>query len=585
MEAYRHFQLAAYVHSYYVEKASEEQIQKAIDYYQHYVHLGKVYIENHRGLVDVPVEKLRRVKALFEKNGIQTAGGITATVLVNGERKPSYYDTFCYTDEAHRERFVAIVRDIASVFDEIILDDFFFTSCTCEKCIEAKGKQSWKEYRLNLMEDFARVITQEARKVNPKMNFIIKYPNWYESYQECGYNPGKQKDIFDMVYTGTETRDPQYSDQHLQRYLSYSMIRLMENIAPGRNGGGWIDPFGSFHNMNYYLEQANLTMLAKAKELMLFNFEVMENTALLPALGHELSRMDAMVGKLGKPVGVSAWEPFDGDGEDQLYNYLGMGGIAIEPTPYFDEQAPMVLLTESSACDETAVEKLERYLLRGGNAFITTGFFRQCYEKGVKELTSVRLTDRHVLAEEYMVNHYNYRDVTTFCKGNEKVLFDILSYKTNATSSNINIIAGEHTFPLMTEDSYGKGRLFILNMPDNFADFYRLPKEVRKGIAKYVSMGQRVYIAGEGKHSLLAYDDGKYAIQSYNPTASVVDVIVRGECKGLRNLETGAVYTERIALPKPSHMMDATTVIDEPQEYCYPVTVGAGSLTFLEVLA
>ena len=61
MEAYKHFRLAAYVHSYYVEKASEEQIQKAIDYYQHYVHLGKVYIENHRGLVDVPVEELRRV--------------------------------------------------------------------------------------------------------------------------------------------------------------------------------------------------------------------------------------------------------------------------------------------------------------------------------------------------------------------------------------------------------------------------------------------------------------------------------------------------------------------------------------------
>jgi len=309
MENYKHFKLAAYVHAYYVEKADEAAIQRAIDYYRHYVHLDKVYIENHRGLVDVPVEKLRSVKALFEKNGIETAGGITSTVLVNGERKPSYYDTFCYTDPAHRERYLQIVRDVASVFDEIILDDFFFTSCTCEKCIEAKGDRTWQQYRLDLMEDFAHVIVEEARRVHPGINFIVKYPNWYESYQECGYNPGKQKDIFDMVYTGTETRDPQYSQQHLQRYLSYSIIRLMENIAPGRNGGGWIDPFGSGHNMNFYLEQANMTVLAKAKELMLFNFEVMENTALLPALGHELARMDRMLAKLGNPVGVAAWSP------------------------------------------------------------------------------------------------------------------------------------------------------------------------------------------------------------------------------------------------------------------------------------
>ena len=54
--------------------------------------------------------------------------------------------------------------------------------------------------------------------------------------------------------------------------------------------------------------------------------------------------------------------------------------------------------------------------------------------------------------------------------------------------------------------------------------------------------------------------------------------------KGLRDLETGAEYTQRIALPLPSHMMDATTVIPEPAEYLFPVQVGAGSLKFLEMM-
>ena len=172
-----------------------------------------------------------------------------------------------------------------------------------------------------------------------------------------------------------------------------------------------------------------------------------------------------------------------------------------------------------------AMEKLEAYLRRGGNAVVTTGFFRQNYDNGMKDLTSVRLTHRHVLCDEYMISHYNYRE-NAFCKGHEKLLFEILSYKTNATCPDVGLIAGEHTFPLMTEDSYGKGRLFILNVPENFADLYKLPKEVWQGIAKHLSMGQRVYIAGEGRHSFLAYDNNTYAIQSYNPMQDTVNVIV-----------------------------------------------------------
>ena len=75
-----------------------------------------------------------------------------------------------------------------------------------------------------------------------------------------------------MIYTGTETRNACYSPQHLQLYESYSIIRLLENTAPGRNGGGWIDQGGSSDNLSRWLDQANATMLAKAKELMLFNF-------------------------------------------------------------------------------------------------------------------------------------------------------------------------------------------------------------------------------------------------------------------------------------------------------------------------
>lgn len=583
MKGYENFKVAAYVFAYYLAEASEEEILKGIEFFKNSIHLDKVYLENHRSVVDIPVEKMRKVKKLFNDNGIETSGGITSTVLVDGKRKPALFDSFCYTDPAHRQKYLQIVRELASVFDEIILDDFFFASCRCEMCIEAKGKMSWKDYRLKLMEDFSKEIVDLAKSVNPNVNFIIKYPNWYESYQETGYNPGKQKDIFDMIYTGTETREPFYCAQHLQRYESYSIIRLMENTAPGRNGGGWIDPWGSWDNINCFLEQADLTFYAKAKEIMLFNFTHLLDTTMLPALGQRLKRTDRMVGMMGNPMGVSAWEPFDADGEDQVYNYLGMGGVAIEPSPYFNEKASSILLTQSSAYAPDAMEKLEAYVRKGGNAVITVGFLREMYDKGIKDMTSVRLTHRHVMGREYMIDNANYTNVHC-AKAEEPVLFEILDYKTNATWADILLLAGENNFPVMTEDNYGKGRLFILNVPENFADLYKLPKEVWRSINKHISMGQRVYIAGDSKCSFFAYDNNVYGIQSYSAKEENYQVIVRGECKGIRDLETGKVYGEKLTLFVPDKRQDAATVIDEPVEYAFEIPVSRGQDIFFEVL-
>ena len=105
MKPYENFRIAAYVFAYYLDKADDEKILRDLEFYRQYIHLDKVYIENHRGKVDIPPKRLREVKELFEKNGVETSGGITSTQFVGGVRKPSYFDTFCYTDPAHRAEY------------------------------------------------------------------------------------------------------------------------------------------------------------------------------------------------------------------------------------------------------------------------------------------------------------------------------------------------------------------------------------------------------------------------------------------------------------------------------------------------
>lgn len=584
MEAYQNFQLATIVWAYYLKDADEAQMQKDIEYILSYIPLKKAYLENHRGLVDVPPEKMRLAKAVFERNGIEASGCITSTDLV-GERKPSIFDTYCFTEESHRAAYLKIVEELAGVFDEIILDDYFFTACRCEKCIDAKGDRSWSEYRLDLMEDFSRTITQRAREVNPKMNFIIKYPNWYESWQEVGYNPEKQKDIFDMVYTGTETREAVYSQQHLQRYQSYSLVRYLENTAPGRNGGGWIDPGGSGDNLSRWLEQADQTLFAKAKELALFNFESIARTNVLPPLGKELYRVDRLLSETGKPVGVCAYEPFNGQGEDSLYNYLGMGGVPIEPTPYFDESAPVIFFAQSAGQDPDVMARLKAYVRKGGNAVVTTGFFREQYENGIRDMTSLRLTGRHMSGSEFLVFNRNYGyDSICVAKGRDDVLFEVLQYKTNASWANVSVINGAYNFPLLSEDDYGQGRLFILNVPENFADLYKLPVEVWTAVSKHLSMGHELYAASNEQVSLFAYDNHVYGIESYASHNSTVRVFIRGESRGIQDVESGKVWDVLIPQPLPSPHGDSCACIPEPPEFAVDVKLGAGEYRFFRVL-
>jgi hypothetical protein len=532
------FSVSTYLFAGGLEKASLDEIRRGIVFFERFCPLDKVYIEPHRGGTDVNPEKVLAVKQLFAEYGIETAGGITTTILPKQNGKNIIFDTFCFSERQGRKRLVEIVKNTARLFDEVILDDFYFTACRCGHCIEAKGGKSWAEYRLALMEDVSEEIASAAREVNPDVKFIIKFPNWYEAYQETGYNPEKQKDIFDGLFTGTETRNPKYEQQHLQRYLSYSILRYMENVSPGRNGGGWIDPFGLADDISGWIEQAEFTLFAKAKELMLFNFFAMTDTGFLPPLTPRLNRLNMIIPDCGKPTGARLYEPYNADGEDQLVTYLGMTGIAFEPSPVFNGgETETVFLPQSAAYDKAVMPKLEKHVREGGTAVITTGFLKACLDIGIKDMTSARPTGRRATGHEYWIQGYG--EARTVAYGVKPVLLEAIDYKTNASWCEAALMTEFNSFPILIHDFYGKGHLYILNMPDEFGDVCSLPKEVTGFIAK-VFAGNGPYIQAAPRVCAFTYDNGVIGVYSQKAYADEVEVFIPGDCVKLCDLETGA---------------------------------------------
>jgi hypothetical protein len=241
-------------------------LKERFDLISRYVKVGKVYLETHRDMVIPDESTLIQAREFLRERGVQVSGGITITV---NER--NYFQTYCYSNPEHRQKLKEVVTLTARLFDEIILDDFFFTNCKCPLCVAAKGEKSWTNFRLEQMNQAAQeLVLAPARAANPKVEVVIKYPNWYEHFQGLGFNLEDGPRLFDAIYTGTETRDPVISNQHLQPYESYLVFRYYENIKPGGNRGGWVDPFRIGY-IKRYAEQFWLTLFAKAPEVTMFD--------------------------------------------------------------------------------------------------------------------------------------------------------------------------------------------------------------------------------------------------------------------------------------------------------------------------
>lgn len=543
---YNNFTTSVYCRVYEVEKMENiAWLKKRIEFLEQYIGIDKIYLETHRDLIIVNEQTIKQSKTYLEEKGIEVAGGIT---LVTSER--NRFKSFCYSDPDHLLKIAEIVRYTARFFDEIILDDFFFTNCKCDKCILSRGNASWSEFRMQQLTRAAKeVVIKPAKEVNPAVQIIIKYPNWYEHFHYLGFNLENEPAIFDGIYTGTETRDPAHSHQHLQQYQSYGIMRYFENVSPGKNGGGWIDPYG-LNNLDRYIEQISLTAFSKPKEITLFAIHNLieeiyskeGDTAFVsrvaPLAGYALQKADNILGQLGKPVGIPAYRPFHSVGEDFLHNYLGMIGIPMEITSNFPTESNRILLTQNAAFDPEIVTKIKDRLLQGKHVIITSGLLKALQEKGIEEIAQIRYTDRKIMSQEFS-------DFRTVHKSDRKIMLPVIIYPTNDTWELITAYSEGNGFPLLLQAEFGNGVLYVLTIPDNFNDLYNLPQGTLSLIKEYLMQDINVSIDGPAQVGLFLYDNNTFIVQSFLSEREMVNIVVKGAFNSIIDINTNQVIEGR----------------------------------------
>ena len=554
--AYRNFKVSVYVRAMEVQRMKDMKwLESTWQAISSNLHVDKVYLETHRDQHIVDEATLNNAIAFFKIRGVQVAGGITYTL-----NEMDNFKTYCFTDPENRKKAQEIAEYTAAHFDEFILDDFFFTNCKCQQCIEARGNRSWSEYRLGLMTEAAKnLVVGPAKKVNPNVKVVIKYPNWYDHFQECGFNLETEPAIFDGLYTGTETRDAVSSDQHLQPYNGYLISRLLENLKPGKNGGGWVDTYGS-PTYDRYAEQIWLTLFAKLPEITLFEYGAMAGPlrpAMLPAwkdqetsfnypgflpfregqtmssaASHSLEAVDDLIGKLGKPCGVKSYKPFHSGGEDFLQNYFGMIGLPLDLVAEFPADDPVILLTQQAAKDPGIVGKIEKRLRNGKDVVITSGLLDALQDRGIRNIVNFGSTTRKALCDEFRAGWGNGM------KSGHPVLIPQVTYNTNDSWEVVSGYSNGLGWPLVLRGSYADASLYVLVVPDNFNDLYSLPDVALNKIREILSGPSGIRIAGPSGVSLFLYDNNTFIVESFNDKTIDIEVIMTKKSSFLTDLVT-----------------------------------------------
>jgi hypothetical protein len=550
--AYRHFKAAIYI-----TVADTKRLADAATFEREFARVSsqlkfdKVYVEAYRDRQFATDAQLEAVKRAFAAKGIETAAGITLAAGGSGGQ----FGTFDYEIPADRAEAERAVRIAARHFDVVMLDDFFFYTSKSDADIAAKGSRSWTQYRLDTMLAASRdLVINPARQENPRVKLIIKYPNWYEHFHGLGYDLDRQAKMFDAIYTGTETRDPIITDQLLQQYESYEIYRYLSNVRPdGGNLGGWVDTF-SIRAIDRYAEQLWDTLFAKAPEIVLFNWHPMAEAAAAPAgerpwssqatsftwkagqggwasaANQALHTADAVLGDLGKPVGVASYRPPHATGEDFLHNYIGNLGVPIELYPEYPGSAGTILLTQSAAADPQIIAKIQRSLASGAKVIVTSGFVSAMQGRGFGDLAEWQPTG-HTIAIDRYFDGFGAGNGTELKEAGKTrpVLFPEIRFYTNDSWGIIRGVAAAKGFPIVLMNRISKGTLYLWTMPENFGDLYNLPQPMVTRIKDYLFADAPVRIDAPDHVALFTYDNRAFIVENYRDDAARVGIVRAGQ--------------------------------------------------------
>jgi hypothetical protein len=495
--------------------ATPEQRRATLAYFAP-LRLSKVYLEGARREKNGE-PSLREIVRALKAEGLQ----VSAAVVPAGERGP-----FCYNDPKDMETLEGRVRTLAAVLDEIIVDDWLFTTCTCAKCLAGRGSDSWADYRSRLVAEQAKHhLIDVAKQANPKARVIIKYPNWYEGHRQHGYDVAVETPEFDAVSVGIETRQRATHDQHIPIYSGYVFQKWIGGNAGQKWESAWLDNYRMQGAENDYVAQVWQAVLAQAPEILFWCAGQLDSknpaSDVYPQLVERMPEFDRLAGMLqGSARGIPIHLPLGSVGEYNVFGYLGMIGLPMAPVTSFPTDATTPVFTRHSLSEPDLARKLFERIQAGKEIFVTWQLLRELHESELGRILSVLSQDGTVSSATFRT-----QEVTWDFKAVEAprpFTFPRVELTTWPYVRDVALVREDGDFGVLLRAPYLDGRMHVLILPDNTYDLLRLPEGVLNAIRRPFFKELGVRLIGPGGVALYPFGERQYVLYNMNDTAASV---------------------------------------------------------------
>ncbi len=547
-DGWKHLKYAIFFTSYDVQHllADPADFKKTMDYFAP-VKPTRVYIDGvgHDGKVDVPL--MKEIAARFRAMGIEPDGAMVPTSIHGG---PSVYN-----NPEDLSQLKQRMQGLAQVFDKIILDDWLFTNGTDPKSVEDRGDMTWAEYRTKLLlKQSKKYIIDPAKEVNPKVQVIIKFPNWYESFPENGYDVANEVPQFDKMAIGIETRVPETQHQHIPIYSGYILQKWESSADPSKWIGSWLDNYGMPGESNDYNAQVWQAVLARTPQVILWAagqlWPTNPSSNVYPDFVEKLPQFDRVAGLLkGESRGVPMYLPFGSVGEYNLFGYLGEAGIPIDPVTAFPKDSQNAIFCLNSAKDQNLANEMLDRLKNGKDVFMTFGLWKKLADEGTefKHVLNLLPYSGQVESSTFSLLQ-GYRETTV--NADKPFTFPGIKAGTWPESRDVTLSREDYDFSVLMRVPYLNGTIYILNMPSNSYDLLRLPTKVLAAIRQPFTKDLGVELDGPGHVAMYLFGDNQYVL--YNLSNKTNQVSLKFYKKIRRDGWEELIHNEQLKIKEDS---------------------------------
>jgi hypothetical protein len=341
--------------------------------------VGRVVLESYRGGTVVDEEELAALRDWFQDQGIASMGGIMPVHGGDfgklGEGVEARQPWFCYSDETTVSALEGEIRKLSRLFDAVVIDDAFLTVCRCPHCDAARGGSDWGLFRRTLLGRVSERLMTAAHGEKANVQLIVKFPQYYDRYHLFGYDADRFPEIFDGVWQGTETRDPEtHAFGYVEPYEAYFNMLWMRACAGTLLQSAWFD-YLDCDEQNFY-EQAVTTHLSRPGDLTLFCYgQELFGSSMIERVADSLPALERLSAVADAPEGVHVVKPANSDGGRDLFifDYFGMMGIPCIPAKNITTAMRCVILPAHAAGSPEVLAAIPGLLTAGRTVIATFG--------------------------------------------------------------------------------------------------------------------------------------------------------------------------------------------------------------------